>query len=106
MVELDSRSQYHESVSCKHKLLGKSKNLRAINGDGQVNHGWSNVLITPHLTKEERNKTKKLCDELKKRKAHEKNDDLVIYRGTIIDKKEIKGSGAGTETVSQPVQPV
>ena len=97
-----------ESVACKHKLLGGTKSLRAKDGDGNVNHGWSNVFITPDLTKEERGGNKALRDELKKRKEDEKYEDLVIYSGEI-DKKEIKGngtkSGSGNETVSQPARP-
>ncbi|MEW8545309.1 MAG: hypothetical protein AB2693_17445 [Candidatus Thiodiazotropha sp.] len=95
-----------ESVSCKHKLLGSTKYLRAKNGDGNVTHGWSNVFITPDLTKEERDKNKKLREELKKRKEDEKNEDLIIYRGVIVDRKGIKGGGAGNDSVSRPVQPV
>ena len=61
-----------ESVACEHKLLGGTKSLRAKDGDGNVKHGWSNVFITPDLTKEEREKDKALREELKKRKEDEK----------------------------------
>ena len=94
-----------DSVACKHRLLGSTKYLREKDGDGNAIHGWSNVFITPDLTKEERDKNKKLRDELKKRKEDEHNPNLVIYRGAIIDRKEIK-SGAGNGTTPDPAGPV
>lgn len=47
-----------DSVAFKHKLLGNTKSLREKDGDGNPLHGWSNVYITPDLTKEEREKIK------------------------------------------------
>ena len=95
-----------DSVTCKHKLLGSTKCLREKDGAGNSIHGWSNVFITPDLTKEEREKkNKKLRDELKKRKEDEKNQNLVIYRGAIVDRKEIKG-GSGNSATPDPPGPV
>ena len=62
-LSLDSVACKHKLLACKHKLLGNTKYLRAKDGDGNVNHGWSNMFITPDLTKEEREKKNKmLCD--------------------------------------------
>ena len=72
-------------------------------------HGWSNVFVTPDLTKEEREKNRTLRLELEKRKNDEKNPNLVIYRGKIVDRKNIsdqgtgKGKESGNGSVSRPV---
>ena len=42
-----------DSVNSKNKLLGSTKWLRAKNSDGNIPHGWSNVFLTPDLTKED-----------------------------------------------------
>ena len=100
------------SVTNKHQLLGGTKLLRTKDGDGSSTHGWSNVFVTPDLTKEEREKNRLLRQELAKRKNDEKNENLVIYRGKITDKKDItdhgvgKDKGSGNGACSQPVQPV
>ncbi|MEW8548734.1 MAG: hypothetical protein AB2693_34970 [Candidatus Thiodiazotropha sp.] len=86
-VELDS-------VASKNKVLGGTRWLRAKDGDGNVAHGWSNVFITPDLTKEERDKNKKLRVELGRRKEDENNLNLIIYRGEIVDRRELSRRGA------------
>lgn len=78
-----------DSVTSKHKLLGNSKLLRRKNGDGYAAHKWSNIYITPDLTKAERDINSELRKELGRRKTATSNDDLVIFRGKIVDKKEI-----------------
>ena len=95
------------SVTNKHQLLGGTKLLRTKDGDGNSSHGWSNIFVTPDLTKKERDKNRTLCLELEKRKTG--NPNLVIYRGKIVDKKEIsdlgtgKDKGSGNGSVSRPV---
>ena len=42
------------SVTNKHQLLSGTKLLRSKDKDGNSSHGWSNVFVTPDLTKEER----------------------------------------------------
>ena len=49
--------------------------------------------VTPDLTKEERERSRLLCIELGKRKSDEENLNLVIYRGKIIDRKDISDQG-------------
>ena len=97
------------SVTNKHQLLSGTKLLRSKDGDGNSSHGWSNVFVTPDLTKEEREKNRTLRLELEKRKNDEKNPNLVIYRGKIVDRKNIsdqgtgKGKESGNGSVSRPV---
>lgn len=83
-----------ESVSSKRRLLGGTKFLRKKNGDGAVDHGWSNIYITPDLTKQERDLNRELRMELEHRKIN--NPNLVIYRGSIMDRKDINGQAGGT----------
>ena len=52
-----------DSVTSKHKMLGGTKVLRE-KEDGEYKSPWSNVFITPDLTKEEREKSKTLRAEL------------------------------------------
>ena len=61
-----------DSVSKKHQLLSGTKLLREKDGDGNIIHGWSNIFVTPDLTKVERDKNRALRLELEKRKADEK----------------------------------
>ena len=75
--------------------------LRTIDGDGNSSYGWSNIFVTPDLTKEERERSRLLRIELGKRKSDEENLNLVIYRGKIIDRKtsltmeRTRGRGTG-----------
>ena len=96
-----------DSVTNKHQLLGGAKLLRAKDGDGNSSHGWSNIFVTPDLTKEERERSRLLRIELGKRKSDEENLNLVIYRGKIIDRKDIsdqgKDKGPGNGLRSRPV---
>ena len=82
-----------DSVNSKNKLLGSTKWLRAKTGDRNIPHGWSNVFLTPDLTKEDRDKNKALRGELERRKHSENNSNPVIYRGQILDRKDIRGRG-------------
>lgn len=84
-----------ESVSYKHQLLGGTKLLRTKDGDGNITHGWNNIYITPDLTKEEREHNRAMHQEFDKKKKDERNPDLIIYRGKIIDRKELSGQAAG-----------
>ena len=95
-----------DSVSSKHKMLGGTKVLRE-KKDGEYTSKWSNVFITPDLTKEERDKSRELRTELKRRKEVEKNGNLVIFRGSIVDKngknstqreQSVASSSLGTST--------
>lgn len=94
-----------DSVNSKNKLLGSTKWLRAKTGDGNIPHGWSNVFLTPDLTKEDRDKNKELRGELESRKHNESNPNPVTYRGQIVDRKDIRGrgpqNGSGNGMVSQ-----
>ena len=76
-------------------------------GDGNSSLGWSNIFVTPDLTKEERERSRLLRIELGKRKSNEENLNLVIYRGKIIDRKDIsnqgKDKGPGNGLHSRPV---
>ena len=85
------------SVSDKHKVLGGTKHLRTKVGNDYV-HEWSKVFITPDQTKEERTKSMNLKKELERRRKDEKNDKLIIYRGSIIDKKSIASARTDTST--------
>ena len=100
------------SVINKHQLLGGTKLLRTKDGDGNSTHGWGNIFVTPDLTREERDKKQNIAIEPEKRKKDEKNDNLVIYRGKIVDKKDIaeqnvgKDIGSGNGGRPRPVQKV
>ncbi|MES9879910.1 MAG: hypothetical protein ABW185_03415 [Sedimenticola sp.] len=85
-----------ESVSSKHRLLGGTKFLRQKNGDGSVAHGWSNIYITPDLTKQERDSNREMRVDLEQRKKNESNPNLVIYRGKIVDRKDIPAHSNST----------
>ena len=93
-----------DSVNSKHKMLGGTKVLRE-KKDGDYTSVWSNIFITPDLTKEEREKSKTLRSELKKRKDDEKNENLVIFRGEIVDKKK-KTSASVFENGNKEAAPV
>lgn len=100
-----------ESVGNKHQFLSGTKLLRTKDGDGNVPHGWSNIFVTPDLTKEERDHSKRMRIELDKRRRDEENPQLVIYRGKIVDRREIsqgngKSNGLGNGGGSQPVMTV
>lgn len=84
-----------DSVSNKHRLLGGTKILREKRDDEYVSK-WSRIYITPDLTKEEIEKSKALRVELDRRKKDEKNDNLVIFRGEIVDKMRSQNTGART----------
>ena len=81
--------------------------LRTKDGDGNSSHGWSNIFVTPDLTKEERERSRLLRIELGKRKSDEENLHIVIYHGKIIDRKDIsdqrKDKGPGNVLCSRPV---
>ena len=82
-----------DSVTIKHQLLGGTKFLRTKDGDGNSSHGWSNIFVTPNFTKEEQERSRLLRIELGKRKSDVENLNLVIYRGKIIDRKDISDQG-------------
>ena len=94
-----------DSVSSKHKMVGGTKVLRE-KKDGKYTPKWSNVFITPDLTKEEMDKSRELRTELKRRKEVQKNGNLVIFRGSIIDKngKNSKQGEEQSELVQARVQ--
>ena len=95
-----------DSVNSKNKFFGSTKWLRTKNGDGNIPHGWSNVFLTPDLTKEDRDKNKALRSELERKKHNENNPNLVIYRGQIVDGKiEEGGNKMGLETLWFPRLP-
>ena len=48
------------SVTDKHQLLGGTKLLRTKDRDGNSSHGWSNIFVTPDLTKKKGTRTE-LC---------------------------------------------
>ena len=56
------------------------------NGDPNV---YSNIFVTPDMSKAEREENAALRRELDKRRRDESNNDLVIYKRKIIDRKEI-----------------
>ena len=82
-----------DSVTIKHQLLGGAKFFRTKDKDGNSLHGWSKIFVTPDLTKEERERSRLLRIELGKRKSDVENLNLVIYRGKIIDRKDISDQG-------------
>ena len=88
-----------DTVSSKHKILGGSKLLRAKNNEGYVVHKRGNIYITPDLSKEERDKNAELRKELERKKNVNGNNNLVIFRGKIVDKRDITGtSSAGSSS--------
>ena len=65
-----------ESVKTKREILSKTKKLK-----NEVK--WSRIFVTPDLTPTERNRSKLLREELKRRKAAGE-EGLVIRRGLIV----------------------
>ncbi|VDI20975.1 Hypothetical predicted protein [Mytilus galloprovincialis] len=88
------------SVVNKHKVLGNSKLLRRKNSDGYTVHKWNNIYITPDLTKEERDINTELRKELERKKKATNNANLVIFRGKIVERKDISGQSSMTNTAS------
>lgn len=76
-----------KNISDKHTVLGATKKLRSKNTEGHVTHKWGNIYITPDLSKDERDRNFDLRNELEKKKKS--NPNLVIFRGKIVDKREI-----------------
>ena len=76
-----------DSVTNIHQLLGGAKLLRTKDGGENSSHGWSNIF---HITN-----------------SGGENLNLVIYRGKIIDRKDIsdqgKDKGPGNRLRSRPV---
>ena len=94
------------SVSDKHRVLGGTRYLRAKIGQVYA-HRWSKIFITPDQTKEERIKNMNLKRELEKRKLEEKNHDLIIFRGEIVERRSdsLVNSTMATPGISEPGRP-
>lgn len=92
------------SVSDKHKVLGGTKHLRTKIGE-EYAHEWSSVFITPDQTKEEPNKSINLKRELERRKKEEKNANLVIFRGEIIERKSYASAARGSVVPTPDLEP-
>ena len=73
------------SLEDKHNILAGTKFLRVKHGD-QYAHKWGSVFITPDQTKVEREKNQKLRKELERRRIDENNNNLVIFRGEIVER--------------------
>ena len=74
------------SLEDKHKILAGTRFLRVKHGD-EYAHEWGSVFITPDQTKTEREKNQKLRKELERRRNDENNNNLVIFRGEIVERK-------------------
>lgn len=70
-----------QSVEDKHKAHAGTKLLGTKRGDAYEND-WGKIFITPDQTKKEREKIRKLREELDGRRKD--NPDLVIFRDKII----------------------
>ena len=82
-----------EDESMKRRILGQAKTLRR-------NDKWGNIFISPDQTPQEREKSKKLREELKRRRAAGETN-IIIKRGIIVtdqSKNELRQANLNTAT--------